>query len=290
MNIFREKLTQGKFTVTCEVAPPKGVDMTEFHKELAHIKGKVDAVNVTDLQSSVMKVNSLVPCYLIKQAGLVPVLQMVCRDRNRLALQSDLLSAYVLGIENVLCLTGDYPTLGDHPEAKPVFDLDSVQLIDAVVRLNAGKDLAGKDLTGNPDLFPGAVVTPGGEPLEPQLIKMEKKIKAGAKFFQTQAVFDVATFEKFMKIVRPWNVPVLAGLVVLKTAGMAKFMNANISGVNVPEALINEMKNAPDKAKAGVSITARIIKDLKGMCAGIHIMPLGWTDKVPAILSEAGIN
>jgi 5,10-methylenetetrahydrofolate reductase len=289
MSRLKDKLASG-FAVTCEVAPPKGVDLTEFNKELAHLKGKVDAINVTDLQSSSMKMNSLVPCHFIKQAGLEPVLQMVCRDRNRLALQADLLGAWALGIENVLCLTGDYPTLGDHPEAKPVFDLDSIQLLGAVTKLNGGKDMAGKDLTGKPDLFAGAVVSPASEPVEPQLRKMEKKIKAGAKFFQTQAVYDVAAFEKFMKVVAPWKVPVMAGIVVLKTAGMAKFMNANVAGVNVPANLIDEMKNAPDKAAAGVAIAARLIKDLKGMCQGIHLMPLGWADKVPEILKQAEIK
>lgn len=284
MGKLRDKLSRSEFVITCEVAPPKGVDLTGFFRELDYIKDIVDAVNVTDLQSSSMKMNSLVPCHFIKQKGLEPVLQMVCRDRNRLALQSDLLGAWALGIENVLCLTGDYPTLGDHPEAKPVFDLDSVQLLEAVSKLDSGQDMSGKELSGKPDFFAGAVVSPASEPLDPQLRKMEKKIKAGAKFFQTQAIYDVKAFEKFMKAVSGWNVPVLAGLVVLKSAGMAKFMNANVSGVNVPDNLIEEMKNAPDKAKASIAITSRLIKELKGMCQGIHLMPLGWTDKVPAIL------
>ncbi|MFH1621654.1 MAG: methylenetetrahydrofolate reductase, partial [Candidatus Omnitrophota bacterium] len=185
---FCEKIKQGKFLVTSEIGPPKGTDIHEALEDAVLIKDKVDAINVTDLQSSVMRVGSLAICRLLTEKGIEPILQVTCRDRNRLALQSDLLSASVLGIENVLLLTGDHPTLGDHPDAKPVFDLDSVQLIQVARILESGKDMKGNDLLGSPKFCIGAVVNPGADPLEPEIIKMEKKIQAGAQFFQTQAV------------------------------------------------------------------------------------------------------
>ncbi|MCM8770114.1 MAG: methylenetetrahydrofolate reductase, partial [Candidatus Omnitrophica bacterium] len=198
---FAEKLTQGKFTLTSEIGPPKGTDIEPVLQEAEHLRGKVDAFNVTDLQSSVMRLGSLATCRLLVERGLEPIFQITCRDRNRLALQSDLLSAYVLGIKNVLCLTGDHPILGDHPEAKPVFDLDSVSLLYAASALMQGHDLANNQLVGKPEFFLGAVVSPVADPVEPQIAKMELKIEAGARFFQTQAVYDLKAFEKFMKIV-----------------------------------------------------------------------------------------
>jgi 5,10-methylenetetrahydrofolate reductase len=282
----------GKFVVTAEIGPLKGTDTTEIN-EVAHLlKGRVNATNVTDQQSSVMRLGSLATCHLLKERGLEPILQMTCRDRNRLALQSDLLSAWVLGIENVLSITGDLPALGDHPQAKPVYDLDSVQLLWVIKRLNEGYDMAGNELKGKPDFFPGAVVTPGADTeakLELQLIKMEKKIEAGARFFQTQAVYDTDGFAKFMKRVEGFKVPILAGVIPLKSAGMARFMNKNVAGVFVPEELINKIASAEDKAKTGVEIVANIIKDLKDICNGVHIMAIGWEKKVPAILDAAGL-
>jgi 5,10-methylenetetrahydrofolate reductase len=238
-----------------------------------------------------MRFGSLAACGLLRQRGIEPVFQLVTRDRNRIALQSDLLSAYGLGVENVLCLTGDHPILGDHPEARPVYDLDSVQLLDAANRLKQGKDLMGNDLDGKPNFFLGAVVTPGADPLEPQIIKMEKKIKAGAQFFQTQAVYEVDKFAQFMKEVRRFNVPVLAGIVLLKSAGMARYMNENVAGVNVPQNLIDEIKSVSkeDRQKKSIEIAGRLIKQLKSLCQGVHIMPLGWDKYVPRVLEAAGL-
>ncbi|MBN2463097.1 MAG: methylenetetrahydrofolate reductase, partial [Dehalococcoidia bacterium] len=206
---LREKLQNGKFVVTAEIGPAKGVDIHEFNENADLLKGRIDAVNCTDQQSAVMRLGSLAACHLLNQKGIEPVFQMTCRDRNRIALQSDLLSAYVMGVENVLCLTGDYVTLGDHPDAKPVFDLDSVSLLYAARQLEQGKDLAGKELNGTPKFFLGACVTPGADPVEPQLIKMERKVKAGAQFFQTQAVYEPKIFEAFMKEAKKFGVPVL---------------------------------------------------------------------------------
>ena len=253
------------------------------------IKGRVDAINVTDLQSSVMRVGSLAVCRLLKERGHEPILQVTCRDRNRLALQSDLLSAAILGIENVLALTGDYPTLGDHPEAKPVFDLGSVELLKVIGMLQEGKDMKGNLLKGTPRFCAGAVVNPGADPLEPEIIKMEKKEASGARFFQTQAVYDIGLFKKFLDSSRHIKVPILAGIVLLKSAGMARYMNKNVAGVFVPDSLIKEMEEAKEKSAKSIEIASRLIKELKPLCQGIHIMPIGWDKKVPLVLDAAGL-
>jgi len=284
---LKEKLQKGKFVVTAEIGPPKGVDISEFNENAELLKNRVDAVNCTDQQSAVMRLGSLASCHLLKEKGIEPVFQMTCRDRNRIALQSDLLSAYVMGIENVLCLTGDYVTLGDHPDAKPVFDLDSVSLLHAARQLEQGKDLAGRELHGVPKFFLGATVAPSADPVEPQLIKMERKVKAGAQFFQTQAVYEPKAFESFMKQAKKFGVPVLVGIVVLKSAGMARFMNKNVAGIYVPDNLIQEMEKADSKLDKGVEIAARLINEVKGMCQGAHIMSIGLEAKVPAILDAA---
>jgi methylenetetrahydrofolate reductase (NADPH) len=287
---FKEKLQAGKFLVTSEVGPPKGGDASKILADAQFLRGRVDAVNVTDLQSSVMRMGSLAVSVLLKQNGFEPVFQLTCRDRNRLALQSDILSAAGLGIENLLILTGDHPTMGDHPDAKPVFDLDSVQLLEVVKKLQEGFDMRGNKLEGAPPRFcTGAVVNPGAEPLEPQIIKMEKKIAAGAEFFQTQAVFDIGIFENFMKSIKHLHVPVMAGIVLLKSAGMARYMNKNVAGVNVPEKLILEMDEAKDKVAASIEIARRLIKAVAPMCQGIHIMPIGWTAKVTLVLEACGL-
>ncbi len=290
MSLLSEAFKNKKFVVTAEVGPPKGVDIAEMMESAEILKGKVIAVNATDQQSSVMRLGSLTTCHLLKDKGIEPIFQMTCRDRNRIALQSDLLNAYVLGIENVLALTGDYVSLGDHPEAKPVFDLDSVTLLQAAKELQKGKDVAGKELKGVPTFFLGATVTPGADPVEPQIIKMEKKVKAGAQFFQTQAIYDPLKFEKFMKAVEYLNVPVCAGIVMLRSAAMARFMNKNVAGVFVPDKLIDEMQQAPNKTQKSIEIAARLITEMKGMCQGVHIMAIGWEKMVPAVIEAAGLK
>jgi 5,10-methylenetetrahydrofolate reductase len=284
---FQESLAAGKFVITSEIGPPKGTHIQEMMADAELLRGRVNAINVTDLQSSVMRLGSLAVCHLLQEKGLEPILQLTCRDRNRLALQADLLSASILGIKNVLALTGDYASLGDHPQAKPVFDLDSVSLLGVIKKLESGTDMVGNALQGAPKFFSGAVVNPGGNPVEAQVIKMEKKIQAGATFFQTQAVYDVGAFEKFMKRVIPFKVPVLAGIILLKSAGMARFMNKNVAGVSVPEPLIQKMAKAEDRVKTSIEIGAELIRNLKGLCQGVHIMPIGWENKVPALLDAA---
>ena len=292
MSKLREKLELGEFIVTGEIGPPKGVDLDKCLDEAVALRGHVTAINVTDLQSAVMRIGSLAVSAKLIERGLEPVFQITCRDRNRLALQSDLLSAWALGIENVLCITGDHPILGDHTEAKPVYDLDSVQLLKAASTLNQGHDMSGHELESNPSFFLGAVVTPAAEPLEPQLIKMKKKIEAGARFFQTQAIYEPERFGQFVNQVQEFNVPVIAGIVLLKSAAMAKFMNSNVAGINVPESIIREMEETAkeDRKKKAVEITARIIRQVKPFCQGIHIMPLGWGEMIPEILKEAEIS
>jgi 5,10-methylenetetrahydrofolate reductase len=289
---FREALDSGKFLITAEIGPAKGTETAVILEDAELIKGKVDAINVTDLQSSVMRLGSMAVCHLLKDRGIDPILQMTCRDRNMLALQSDLLSAWVLGVRNVLALTGDHPTLGDHPQAMPVFDLDSVGLLKTIGRLNEGYDMAGNQLKGAPNFFPGAVVNPGADTqaaLELQLIKMEKKIEAGAKFFQTQGIYDLGLFEKFMKRIEGFKTTVMGGIILLKSAGMARFMNKNVAGVFVPESLIKEMETTKDKAKTSIEIAARLIKGMKDLCQGVHIMAIGLEKRIPMVLEEAGL-
>ena len=287
---LQQALESGEFVFTGEIGPPKGTDLDAALEEAKeYYTDTVVAVNVTDLQSSVLRVGSMAVCHKLLDIGIEPIYQMTCRDRNRLALQSDLLSASVLGIENVLALTGDHVPLGDHPQAKSVFDIDSVQLLRVIEILRQGKDMTGNALSGIPKFFPGAVVSPCADPLEPQLFKMEKKINAGARFFQTQAVYDTSAFEKFMDQVRDFGVPVLVGIVLLKSAGMAKFMNENVAGVSVPDELIKELASVgkKDRKKKSVEIAARLLREMKNMCQGAHIMPLGWDSEVPKVIAAA---
>ncbi|MBU0503329.1 MAG: methylenetetrahydrofolate reductase [Candidatus Omnitrophota bacterium] len=285
---FKEKLNCSKFLVTAEIGPPKGIDIKRILDEAELIRNRVDAINVTDLQSSVMRLGSLVVSGVLKQKGFEPVFQVTCRDRNRLALQSDILSAGLLGIENILVLTGDHPLSGDHPEAKPVFDLDSVQLMQVIQKLQQGFDMNGSKLEGvAPKFCVGAAVNPGAEPIEPQIIKMEKKITAGAQFFQTQAVYDVKIFKEFLSKIKHLKVPILAGIVLLKSADMARYMNKNVSGVSVPDALIKEMEDALDRQAKSIEIASRLIEELKPLCQGVHIMPIGWNKFLPQLLDKA---
>ena len=291
---FKKALKSGKFLVTSEVAPPKGTNLEKMHHHIELLKDKVDAMNVTDHQSSVMRFPSLGGVLLVKEMGGEPILQMTCRDRNRLALQADLLFAASRGIHNVLCLTGDSVILGDHKEAKGVFDMDSSQLIATIRRLEKGKDLGGNDLDGGVAFCAGAIVTPEANPLEPQLIKFEKKVEAGVEFIQTQAVYDLDNFKKFMEYAKQFPVKLLAGIILLTSAPMARFMNKNVAGVNVPQDLIDEMASAP-KGRAldkGIEIAGRMIKRIKKekMCDGVHIMAIGREELVPDIISEAGLN
>lgn len=290
---FKQALESGKFVVTSEIAPPKGTHLEKMKHHIELLKDKVDAMNVTDHQSSVMRYPSLGGCLLVKELGGEVILQMTCRDRNRLALQADLLFAASRGIQNVLCLTGDSIILGDHKQAKGVFDLDSSQLLETLRLLGKGKDLGGNDLDGPVSFCAGAIVTPEADPIEPQLIKFEKKIEAGAEFIQTQAVYDLDKFKTFMEYARQFDVKILAGIILLTSAPMARFMNNNIAGVNVPQELIDELAGAPkgQALKKGIEIAGRMIQRIKSekMCDGVHIMAIGKEEVVPDIMSAAGM-
>ena len=290
---FKDALNSGEFVITSEIGPPKGTDIEEMKHNIELVKDKVHGLNMTDNQSSVMRLSSLAGCVIIKQMGGAPILQMTGRDRNRIALQSDLISASVLGIDTVLCLTGDHITLGDHKDAKPVHDLESVQILKALKTLESGKDLAGNKLKGAPTFCAGAVVTPEADPIEPQLLKFEKKIQAGAEFFQTQAVYDLDNFKRFMDYAGRFDVKILAGIVLLVSARMAKFMNQNVAGIFVPENLIAEMESVPreEQLKKGIEITGRMIRKIKdqSLCHGVHIMAIGKEHVVPDILRAADL-
>jgi len=288
MSKLQESLEQEKFTITGEVGPPKGVNLEHcWEQEVSYIKDRVVAINVTDNQSSVMRISSMAVCTKLSQEGLEPILQITCRDRNRLAIQGDILGAYIHGIRNILALTGDHTTAGDHPGSKPVFDLDSVSLLMTITGLKNGQDLAGEKLEGAPvDIFPGAIVTPGADPVEVQLMKMEQKIESGAQFFQTQAIYDPAVFEKFMNQASRFKVPVLCGVVIIKSAGMAKYMNNFVPGVFVPDEMITPLKEASkeDRPHKSVELMAKFINEVKPMCQGLHIMAMGWERYVPELL------
>jgi methylenetetrahydrofolate reductase (NADPH) len=293
-SLFEEKLYSGEFLVTTEVGPPKGVDVSEMIHHIDVLKDKVDAINVTDHQSSVMRFPSLGGCLLVKELGGEPILQMTCRDRNRLALQADLLLAYSRGIVNVLCLTGDSIDVGDHREAKPVFDSDSVQLLKMIRTMESGKDVGGNDLKGVPKFCLGASVHPEADFIEPQLIKFDKKVAAGAQFFQTQGIFDLASLRRFMQYASQFDIKILAGIIVLASARMAKYMNDNVPGIIVPQTTIDELASV-EKGKGrqkGIEIAARLIKTIKeeNLCHGIHIMAVGNEGVVPDILEAAEVE
>lgn len=293
---FREILKTKEFIVTVEVGPRKGTNVSKAIEHIELLKSKVDALNVTDNQSSVMRYPSLGVCLLIKEHGGEPILQVTCRDRNRLAIQADLLFAYSRGIDNVLCLTGDSIDVGDHKQAKQVFDLDSVQLIHLVHALNSGKDLAGNELDGGTDFCIGTSATPAADPIEPQLLKVEKKLKAGVSFIQTQAVYELDALKKFTDFVRKLDtkVRILAGIVPLVSAKMATYMNENVPGIFVPQHVIDELASAPKGGalSKGIEMAARLIRQIREqkICDGVHIMFIGREERVPEILQAAGLS
>ncbi len=283
MSLLQQNLAAGRFVVTAEVAPPKGVDLAPVLAVAEKLQG-VTAVNVTDNQGANMRMCALVLAGELKRRGLEPVLQLTCRDRNRVALQSDLLGAAALGIENLLLLSGDHSKFGDHPDARPVFDLDAVQLLDVVAGLCRGLDMAGKPLAGAPVFFPGAAVNPAAEPFDLVLQKVCKKVESGARFFQTQAVFTRCELERLMDSIAPLQVPVMAGILLVRSAKMARFLNGNIPGMCVPDEVVARLDSATDPLREGVAIAREAVGWARELCQGVHLMTLGHEDKIPEIL------
>lgn len=284
MSVFSKQLLAGHFVVTAEIAPPKGTDLKPALADAARFSG-ITAVNVTDNQGANMRMSSLALAAQLQQAGTETILQLTCRDRNRMALQSDLLGAAAFGIENLLLLSGDHSRFGDHPDARPVFDLDSVQLLDMTATLMSGVDMAGKRLAGVPKFFPGAAANPAAEPFELMFQKVTKKIDGGARFFQTQAIFERAVLERFMAAMQPMQIPVIAGVLLVRSAKMARFLNDNIPGVRVPDAMVERLDRASDPLAEGIAMARETVAWARDLCQGVHLMTLGHEDKIPAILA-----
>jgi 5,10-methylenetetrahydrofolate reductase len=283
MSRLSQALAGAEFVVTAEIAPPKGTDVAPALATACAFAG-VTAVNVTDNQGANMRMSPLAVAALLVRQGIEPILQLTCRDRNRLALQSDLLGAAALGVENILILSGDHARFGDHPGAKSVFDLDSVQLLQVVDGLMVGRNMAGKPLAGVPRFFVGAAVTPEAEPFELMFQKFAKKVENGARFFQTQAVFDTQKLERFMAEARPLGVPVLLGVLLLKNARMARFLNDNIPGVRVPASLVERLEQSAHPLDEGVAIAREMVAAARRHCQGVHLMTLGCEERIPEIL------
>ena len=288
MSSLRERLEAGQFVVTTEMEPPKGTDLSSFLATAALLKGKAHAVNVTDNQRATMRLSSVGGASVLVREGLEPILQLTCRDRNRMALQSDLLAAWVLGVRNVLTMTGDPVDAGDHPMAKPVFDVSSAALLQMIGQLNSGKDAVGNSLEGKTDFFCGATVNPCVEPLEPELKRFQEKVEAGARFFQTQAIYDLDAFGRFMKIARTMPVYIIAGVIPLRSVKMADFLNEKVPGITVPPDLIGRLNRSADPIETGLEITGEIVSGLKQICQGIHVMPVG-REKDFAILERLSL-
>ena len=290
-------LESGKFAVTAEIGPPKSADAEVIRRKARTLKGYIDAFNVTDGQTAVVRMASWAACLIGKEEGLEPIVQMTCRDRNRIALQMDILGVAALGIKNILCLTGDHVSMGNHPSAKPVYDLDSIQLIKIVKDMRDEKRFqCGEEITVEPRLYIGAVANPfAGYPLELDVLRLEKKVEAGADFIQTQCVYDVEKFEEWMKLVRERKlhekVHIIAGVTPLKSYRMAKYMKENVPGIEIPDKILERMKNAPkEKAREeGVEICVEIIERLKEIegVHGIHIMAIEWENIVPVLVERA---
>jgi len=289
-------LESGRFTVTAEAGPPKGASAAVVQRKGELLRNCCDAVNVTDNQTAIVRMSSLAGCVLLKQLGAEPVMQMVCRDRNRIAIQSDVLGAVALGISNILCLSGDHQKFGNHPTAKNVFDIDSIQLIQTLKNMRDEKKfLCGEDISGEVPLFIGAVANPFADPFDFRVVRLAKKVKAGADFIQTQAIYDVAKFTEWMKMVTDRGldkqVHILAGVIPIRSAGMARYMRDYVSGVSVPDEVVARMEQAESAKEEGARIVLEIIEQLKEISGvhGIHVMAVGWEDIVPEIVEKAGL-
>lgn len=306
MSNLRDALESGKFGITAEMAPPKGFDFSEPLEAAELLRGKVHAVNVTDMQSASLKASGLGLCVKLKQAGIDPILQVTGRDRNRMAIMGDILSAASFGIDTMLALTGDHPIVGDCQDAKPVYDLDSVGILKMLTKMEqTGCDCGGNELAGGaPKFYKGAAVTPVYEPIFLQINKLRQKVESGAMYIQTQGIFDLDTFKKFLDLVDMMGIKthIMAGIIPLKSAGMAKYMNENVPGIDVPQHMIDRLAAAAAEGKEkgvkglpmqlGIEMAAEMIARIRDehLCDGVHIMAIGAEKNVPTILDKAGIT
>lgn len=295
MTSLKEKFESGQFVITAELEPPKGTDISKFMQKANLIKNWVDAVNVTDNQRAMLRLSSSAGCAILSIMGLEPVFQVTSRDRNRLAIQSDLLGMYALGIKNVLAISGDYPTLGDHPGAKIVYDVDSVHILEIISLMNSGLDMKARPLEGGTDFFAGAVFNSNTDMPEPQLFKIKLKVDQGAKFFQTQIVYDVQRFKAFIDEMDKYNIErdkiyILAGVLPLKSAKNAYFINKNVPGVDIPDWMIEKLEKSDNPKRLGLELAAELINDLRSVCEGIHIMTVGKEEVIPDLLTISGIK
>jgi len=288
---FKERLESNKFVVVTELQPPKGNNLSELFENAELLKGRVDAINVPDLQNAIMRLGSLSVCTLLKAKGMEVIFNLSCSDRNRLALQSELLNASALGLKNLFFLQGDHPSIGDHFEAQAVFDLDVMGLLGAAKRLQEGYDLMGNDLNGKPQFCVGTHinVTAKGHVLDLEVMDMEKKIRMGVDFFFTNSIYDVSLFEPFVKKVAHFKVPIIAGITLLKSVGMARYINKHVEGVSIPDSIIDQLMKASDKQKASIEIAGGLIKELRSLCQGVQIIPIGWEKQIPALLDYVGL-
>jgi 5,10-methylenetetrahydrofolate reductase len=293
MSTVADKIIAREFVVTSELTPPKGVDLTDMFAKAQSLKGYVDAFNLTDSHRARMATAPAAVARLLLDRDIEPIVQITGRDRNRIAIQADILGAAALGARNFVFMAGDPPANGDHPDAKAVFDLNSNQMLRAGHELAQGRDMAGNPLRGTPILFLGATANPGAVDLQAEAVNTRRKIDAGAQFLQTQAVYDRATVEKFLDAVKPDGVAILAGIIPLKSSKMGAWLNANVPGIRVPDALLQEMHSVAGtdgEIARGIDIAARTIRDIEKLCAGVHVMGLGWEAHIPAILQAAGIR
>jgi 5,10-methylenetetrahydrofolate reductase len=289
-------LESGKFAVTVEAGPPKGASAAVMARKAETLRNCCDAANVTDNQTAIVRMSSLAGCVLLKQQGIDPVMQIVCRDRNRIAIQSDVLGAVALGIGNILCLSGDHQKFGNHPTAKNVFDIDSIQLIQVLKNMRDEKKfMCGEDISGEIPMFIGAAANPYADPFEFRVVRLAKKVKAGADFIQTQAVYDVAKFTKWMKMATKRGLDkkthILAGIIPIKSAGMARYMRDYVSGVSVPNEIVTRLEQAKEAKEEGKRIAVELIEQIREIPGvhGVHIMAVGWEDIVPEITKQAGL-
>jgi methylenetetrahydrofolate reductase (NADPH) len=292
MSLLESSINAGHFVVTTELTPPKGTDLRELFAKAETLKGRVAGINLTESHRARMTMEPKSVGRLLLERGVEPIVQITARDRNRIAIQADLLGAAALGIENFVFMSGDSPLGGDHPDAKPVFDLTAPDMLRAATGLRSGRDMNGNALSGAPHYFLGAVTNPAAQNLDAEVDNTRRKIDAGAQFLQTQAIYDPSLLDQFLNRVQPNGVAILAGIIPLKSAKMARWLNANVPGIVVPETLLQELDATPagDEVKKAIEIAGRVIQQLRSYCAGVHIMAMGWEPHIVAMLDAGGVK